>query len=571
MTFSEKLNELIDIIECQAKDISRISGISSAVISRYRTGERIPRYKSEQFESLILALSKIAKNKDIDLTEKEIRNELEKCINKNDIDIDIFRNNLNSLINNLEINAGDLAKYIGFDSSYISKVRNGKRKPQNIEEFSMSIAKYINKYYCDESSFKTISSITNISKNDLNYKFIESINYWLCNNKDIKNDLTYNFLSKLNEFNLDNYIKSIKFNEIKIPSVPFQLSKSKYYYNTEGYKNSQLDTLKCIVLSKNKDDVFFYSNMPILETSEDLEFVKKFMIGIGLMLKKNIHLNMIHNLNRPFHEILLGLEGWIPLYMTGLINPFYIKNSSNDIYYTIDIFSTTAAMHGYGIDMNNSKYYLTNKKDELEFYQNNIALLMKKATPLMQIYSINKKDEYLEYYKNFLLKKINRNNILSTLPIYTMNVELLEKILKRNKINKKTVKEIIDYFNLEKNSMINLLKEEKVTDNFYIMNENEFNNNKICLSLSNLFLENNIYYNYEEYLLHLENTKVFKNKYSNYNYNTLDNMVFNNINIYSNENIAIISKNNNPTIHFVINHQKLVNAIYNFKVTMKED
>lgn len=41
------------------------------------------------------------------------------------------------------------------------------------------------------------------------------------------------------------------------------------------------------------------------------------MLGLALLLKKGLHLNIIHSLNRPFQEMMLGLESHIPLYMTG--------------------------------------------------------------------------------------------------------------------------------------------------------------------------------------------------------------------------------------------------------------
>ena len=41
MTFSEKMNEYIELIGCSAKELSDASLISPAVISRYRNGERI--------------------------------------------------------------------------------------------------------------------------------------------------------------------------------------------------------------------------------------------------------------------------------------------------------------------------------------------------------------------------------------------------------------------------------------------------------------------------------------------------------------------------------------------------
>ena len=52
MTFSEQLNEYLSVLNCSAKELSQISGLSNSVISRYRSGERVPRPESEKLNQL---------------------------------------------------------------------------------------------------------------------------------------------------------------------------------------------------------------------------------------------------------------------------------------------------------------------------------------------------------------------------------------------------------------------------------------------------------------------------------------------------------------------------------------
>ena len=56
MNFSQQLNNYMERFECSPKDLISASGLSSAVISRYRNGERTPNIKSKQFESLVNGL-----------------------------------------------------------------------------------------------------------------------------------------------------------------------------------------------------------------------------------------------------------------------------------------------------------------------------------------------------------------------------------------------------------------------------------------------------------------------------------------------------------------------------------
>ena len=77
--------------------------------------------------------------------------------------------------------------------------------------------------------------------------------------------------------------------------------------------NSELDFLKATVLSKSQEDVIMYSDMPIEEMAKDSDFPKKWMFGMAMMMKKGLHLNQIHNIDRSFEDMMLGLESWIPM------------------------------------------------------------------------------------------------------------------------------------------------------------------------------------------------------------------------------------------------------------------
>ena len=559
MNFNILLNDYISKLDCTSKELSKASGISEAVISRYRNGERTPKNDSKQLNDLINGIENLAKEKNINVN--SIKNDFNKIYNI--VDIEIFKNNLNILIKELKINVADLSRYLGFDASYLSKIKNGERIPKNMNDFISGICKYISENYRKKDDIENLSNIIGYNISD---EYNDLIN-WISNDNKIENNAIDNFLEKLDDFDLNDYIKDIKFDKLKVPTMPLSFPKSKNYYGLNGFKNSQLDTLKGIVLSKSKEDIFFYSNMPMTEASQDLDFTKKFMFGLALILKKGQHINIIHNLDRPFNELMMGLEGWIPLYMTGLINPYYYKENYNYIYNTIDISSGTYAMTGKCINgnINKATFYLTNKKDELKYYKENSKLLLKRATSLIDIYNINRKNEFNKY-----INKINNNikNIYYTLPIYTISNELLDKILVRNNINNKDQKLIKEYVNNERKRIKKILSNYKIIDEISNINENNFNLN---LSLSGMFYDKKIIYTHEEYMEHLELFKKYKKENKNYDYKFINNNTFKNINIsIISDDSFIISKENAPSIHFVFNNEKLTNAIKNFKVQIKD-
>ena len=577
MNFSDKLNEYIDLIGCTNKQLSDITGIAPPIISGYRKGNRIPKYDSDQFKKLVSGIVTLSKEKKIDtITKDNVKNDLGNFLKKENINFDLFNTNFNILIETFKINLSDLAKYLGFDSSYVSKIKNGIRKPLIISDFANGVCKFIINNYldtnnelikdlikCDDKDFKDADIITD----KLYYWFTHNVNK---NNNDYNVD---NFIKKLDNFDLNDYIKSIKFDKLFTPTFPRLKTKSQIYYGLDGYKDAQLEVLKQSAFFKSKDNIFWYSNMPMIEASKDLKFTKKYMMYLAFILKKGIRLNIIHDLDRPFKELMLGLEGWIPLYMTGQISPYYFKNNSNYLYSIIECVSGNAILHGECVtgNLDKCKLLVSTKKDDITYYRETSNLLLKKASPLMNIYTSEKKKEFLKISNAYLNIKNKRKNILLNLPCYTISDELLNKILDHNNVSKSDRNNIYELIKNEKDNISNILSNTTIVDEIKILSEDEFNTNPCFLDLSKYYYDNKIIYNYDEYLEHIELIKKFKKDYKNYNYKINNKNVFNNINIFVIDNKqVIISKVNNPITNFVIYHPMLINAIQNFVAPINE-
>ena len=575
MNFKEVLNKYLKELNCSSKKLSNESGLSESVISRYRSGERTPVKNSEQLNKLTKALFNIAKDSNKNkYTFDKIESDFNSVLTSDDFDYTTFSNNLNTLITSLNINTHEMSKYIVFDASHISRIRYGKAKPSNPVEFSNKICSYILNRYKNPDDINNLMMIIGCKKSDLsNEKIYSTLFNWLTSEiVPVKNQIS-DFLHHLDSFNLDDYIKVIKFDELKVPNIPFYKAKTKHYYGIEEMKQGELNFFKGTVLSKSKEDIFMCSDMPMEDMAKDIDFGKKWMFAIAMCLKKGHHLNIIHNLDRPFNEMMLGLESWIPIYMTGQISPYYLSNLKNNIYNHLNYVSAAAALSGECINgfHNKGMYYLTTNKNEIKYYKEKSDLLLKKAKPLMEIY----RESNIKEYHLFLRKDENiecdRTRYISSLPLFTISDELLIKILKRNKLTKEEIDKIIKYKNNEFKYMNSILKKNKVFDYIYVIKEDEFISDTPSLLLNNLFIDKIINYTYKEYIEHLKLTNEYAKNNKNYNILTEKDKTFKNITItILKNNHVIISKNSNPTIHFVIKHPKLVAAIESFNPLVKE-
>ncbi|MGN1195606.1 MAG: helix-turn-helix domain-containing protein [Acutalibacteraceae bacterium] len=571
MGFDNTLNYFIQQACCTSKELAQASGVSQTVISRYRNAKRTPSPDSDSISRLSEALESLASENGITLSKEDIENSLRLSLEKDDdeIDTDALVNNLNSLVSVLDINVANLSKAINYDPSHLSRIRTFKRKPSNPAEFARKISEYTVRKYESEEDKKVIANLTGSNGDDLQ----TALEQWLCNGSLNNKDCIFDFLTSLNNFNLDEYIESIHFNDIKVPTVPFNIPIKRSYYGTKDMRKGELDFFKSVILSRSNKDVFMCNDMPMVEMAEDMEFNKKWMMSIAMMLKKGLHLNIIHNIDRPFNEMMLGLEAWIPIYMTGQISPYYFKKTDTSVYRHLNYVSGTAALSGECIrdHHNDGKYYLTRNKQEVEYYRKQADNLLSKANALMNIYLKDNKEIFSAFLRHDTLKEGTRRIINSSLPIHTISKDLFFKIADRNGLSSKDALNIWNCIEDIKERTKSVLLNNKIIDEISIVSEEELMSSPLSLSISEAFFDKEVMYSYAEYTEHYRQTKEFEANCANYTVLENESKGFKNIKITIHEGEwAMISKNKAPTVHFLTYHPKMVNAIERFKIPVTE-
>ena len=566
MTFSEQLNAYISELNCTAKELTDVSGLSASVLSRYRTGSRVPTTDSEQFMQLVQGIATIANERGYsEFTVEKIQKTLEDCLQDATFPYELFQINFDTLLTSLSINVADLSHFLNFDSSYISRIRNGQRRPSNPQDFAQNVSKYI-AGHCSESDKVTIAKLVHCTTDEINNDSLcrDKIIHWLLNEQFEKKDVVLPFLSKLDEFDLNEFIRSIHFDELKVPSVPFQLPTSKNYYGIDEMCEGTLDFFKATVLSKSKEDLIANDDTPMADKANGTDFMKKYIFAVALTLKKGLHIHFIHNINRPFEEMMMGLEGWIPMYMTGQISPYYLKDVHNKLFGHFLYSSGAAALSGECImDYHqNGKMYLTKNKTEMSYYRQRALDILSKASSLMDIYRIESKDAFYSFVERDIVTPGNRRSILSALPIHTLSEELLLQILNHNHIEEADKKRILDFAKKQRQLYENILSNRQIIDEIPVISEMEFLEQPMLLPLSEIFYEKDIVYTYAEYLEHMEQTITYSQNNSNYTVKQNSRYPFKNIQIRILEGKwVVISKNKTPAIHFVIHNPQLRNAL----------
>lgn len=570
MKFHEQLNAYLQQLDCMAKEVSELSGISTATLSRYRTGSRIPDTESDAFENLCSAIAELAEQKQFsDITAESVRGQFMQASDLRSRDVNRLLENFDLLLATLDVGISKLCRHINYDASTVFRFRNGSRRPSDPEKFASSVAEYVAREWDSARDRAVLAHLLGYTEEELAESSVryEKLMEWLFDDRDHRDHPVSDFLFELDEFNLNDYIKAIHFDELKVPSVPFQMPTSKTYFGLDQMMESELDFLKATVISKSTEPVIMYSDMPMGEMAKDPEFPKKWMFGMAMMLKKGLHLNQIHDLNRSFEDMMLGLESWIPMYMTGQISPFYLKEPSNNVFLHLLKVSGAAALSGEAVAGHHAegRYYLTKSRKELGYYTARAQELLSAARPLMDIYRIDNKNEFDAFLQVDSEAIGKRRSILSSLPLYTIDASLLVEMLARSGFDGEEAAGIADAASSARRRVVHILETSEIHVEIPLLTREEFEVYPLNLDLSNAFCEKGVAYTYEQYLAHLEDTDRFAADHPRYQVEKTSSQTFRNLQISIHEGRwAMVSKELVPSIHFVIHHPKLRRAIEEF-------
>lgn len=143
MSFQEILNEYKSNLNLTQSALAKFCGTSPTVISRYLNGQRIPDADSDIIDKIAAGIEAASIEKKLSGNDKStVKTKLLESLN-NDTPPEDFYDKMDALLAGKDISNTELSKVLPYDASYISRVRNRKRKPKDPEEFLKLLSKFL--------------------------------------------------------------------------------------------------------------------------------------------------------------------------------------------------------------------------------------------------------------------------------------------------------------------------------------------------------------------------------------------------------------------------------------------
>lgn len=475
-----------------------------------------------------------------------------------------FYEKLDFLMNITNTRNSVLGQKVKLDASYISRLRRGQRNGLKDDTVIKAMADYFARHCMADYQLKAVSDIMNISKTTLEVSELSSLmSKWLSNEKKAEINAVGGFMNKLLETNAySNIPETIKQKHV---TTLFPQDDLSVFYGVEG-KRQAAEYFLMEVMSKNTPQtLLLYSDEATEWMTESQEFAAKWaQLMIGVLSKGN-KIKIIHTISRDLDEMLNAIRQWMPLYMTGLIEPYYYPKKRDGLFkQTMFISPGTSAVISSSISnsIKNAANLFIRNRDTIKAYTEVFNQYLNQCKPLMRVFTAKDKESCLEILKEFEKEKGNTMIKTESLSILTMPEKISSSILPRIGID---VNNLSDY----QRKRIKIFEKYLLTNTFTeiipILDLKTIKDGKVKVSFSDIMNDSTVYYTQDEYIQHLSHLIYLLETYENFHIKLIDEMPESNHMIYAKEDIgAIIAKTSVPPVVLAVNETNMAAAFWDF-------
>lgn len=462
-----------------------------------------------------------------------------------------------------------LALYTTLDASYVSRLRRGDRKPAKNGNYIMPMALYFSKHCNEEYQIKALSDIMKIKASLLidNESAAEFIYEWLLKKDEGEKNSVGELLDQISNFSYKQTLNLENNEEINL--VNCNSIQPKVYCGIEGKRTAVIEFLSIVISNKTPQTLLLFSDEDTEWLFDDLSFTKKWASLMTRVIMSGNKIKIIHTVSRDLDEMLSAISQWLPLYMTGAIEPYFYPKKRDGVFKrTLFIAPDSAAVTSSSISSmtKNAANFVLREKNTVKALIGEFNDYLSLCRPLMQIFTSGDKNKYLDVLSEF--ENEESNSILSTdtLSALTMSVALAENISKRLTNKSANCDELLTYFQFRRHNFEKKLHSNKFIDIIKIADIDSIKSGKVKTAISNIVIKENIYYTIEEYILHLENIIFLLKNYQNYYvYIQKNNNTSNGFMLYVKEDIGVlIEKTSFPTVIFAINESNMTAAFCDY-------
>ncbi|SMP50932.1 hypothetical protein SAMN06296020_10436 [Anoxynatronum buryatiense] len=487
-----------------------------------------------------------------------------------------FHDKLDFLMNLTNVSNSALARHTLLDASYISRLRRGARKPAQQENYLLTMAGYFAAHcaavYQQEALAKAMEQpLAQMGDKAL---LTDMIHQWLQTGSPEAADPVAGFLEGFSSFRFKkppgSEVITAKEGEgglsARARDTVDPKTGTQLFYDTEGKREAVLAFLDLVLARETPQTLLLFSDENLDWLKDQPTFTARWAQRLAQVVLKGNRIKIIHTISRDIDEMLSAIGEWLPIYMTGAIEPYYYPRIRDGIFRrTLFIAPGTAAVcaTSVGEGTRGAVNFLVREPQAVAGlvaeFQGYAAL----CRPLMRIFTPGSGDAYVATLTEFEAEAAHAMIKTDTLSLTTMPQEVAALICTRLALPERE-KLLADHAmrtrhfsrQLETNTFHELINLPRVED---------LSAGKIRIGAIDLTGGLEAFYTPEEYRLHLMQIIELLNTHERYHVSLGYQRRAGGYTLYAREDVGVlVMKPSQPPAVFAINEGQMTASFWDY-------
>ncbi len=472
----------------------------------------------------------------------------------------MFADRFDSLMNIAEVTNSLLGRAINMNGSHIGRLRSGARPLPKKHEFLGPLCKYLAEHMKKDYQLNALQKLTGISAAALasTDSVADFLELWLSEKEPDTSSATARLISGFSHIATG----AASMRPQGVPTQEQSVHYADHLYGNAGKRKAVEQFFLMILQEEKPQTLLLFSDENMAWMYEDSAFAKRWAELFIQVLMKGNRVRIIHNVGRDLNELIEAVIKWIPIYMTGMIEPFCYPRLRDGLFQrTMFIAPNTAAIVSSSVQQDTDgmlNMFITDKValDALTLEYEHLFSLCR---PLMYVYSGRDYEKTSKAINNLVAAEgdMNYTNIMP--PLFAMPKLLVNEIVKQTNCEelltawKKDIsifrKNIKDY-----RYMVNILDPEIAVCSPEIL----------CFPMAEALGMEDVTFTTEQYIAYVDNLKQMASKYENltvrYQTEIAPNMM-----LFAKDEIGVMmAKVDRPMVAFFLSDRNMVNAFWDY-------
>lgn len=572
MEFSKLLEGYLSAAGCTAAELAASCGMTPSTVSRYLSGARRPSASSLPAAEMAHALAGLAARNGTVLDEEEVRASLLACARPS-APSEAGRK-VALLLRTFGVTRARLAEELGYSPSHVSRLTSGARTPADFEAFARGAGAFFARQ-AEASGMEDVlerlcaGEAGTVAGADLSPA--ERVATWLCAHETRRgahaSEELEPFLRKLDAFDLGGYVSALKVSAQVRGAAAARTAPTgslTCYEGVRGFCDAELDFLACACAEPAGSRVVLFSDMPMQDKMDVVpEFPAQWVAALAALVQGGHVIENIHDVGRSLPEMMLGLEAWLPLYMTGMVRPRYLPSHRPGTLRHLVRCSQTAALEGQAVvgGYEHVGCQLFRDAEALGHFRQRAEDLLARTRPLADIFLARDAQAFHTLLEAQATAGGALTQVLSAPPLHTMDGALLADAIRTAGLTEAEGARVRMAWEAQRRRVGEELARGEISCTVARIAPETFAQAAPRLALGEAFCERDAPYSPEVYARHLELTQRFAAKHPAWHLSWAPDLGFRNIQITVRPGAwALVSKSTSPAVHFVLRHAQMVRA-----------